>query len=139
MSFIPLPGSEKQGFQATFRHHYSQQGTLQAIPRLSYSKILPNHIPVFQVVRDGQLKELKEMLMLGEVSLRDHDQFSASLLFVSPSPCRLPYLFEMLTLASMWVFSWKSADFYFNIAQMSTLSLLTNSKATPTEATHLHL
>jgi len=32
------------------------------------------------VVRDGQLEELKEMLMLGEVSLRDHDEFGASLL-----------------------------------------------------------
>ena len=32
------------------------------------------------MVRDGQLEELKEMLMLGEVSLRDHDEFGASLL-----------------------------------------------------------
>jgi hypothetical protein len=73
----------EQGFQATFRHSYSDQGSYHAVPWLCVNNIIPNDSLVFEVVQNGELAKFQEMLMRGEASLRDQDERGASLIFVS--------------------------------------------------------
>jgi hypothetical protein len=47
------------------------------------NNVLPAASPVFSIVRNGQLKEFQTLLREGKASLRDQDEFGASLLFVS--------------------------------------------------------
>lgn len=85
ISFTPrLQGrnAEGQGFRAIFRHSHGYQGSHQAIPRLFDYRVIHNNSPVFQVVEKGELSKFQDMLMRGEASLRDQDEYGTPLLFV---------------------------------------------------------
>lgn len=73
-----------QGFEAILRKSHGYQGSYQAVPRLFVNNILPENSPVFRVVRNGELAKFQSMLMRGEASLRDQDEYGAPLLFVGP-------------------------------------------------------
>ncbi|KAI0188663.1 hypothetical protein EV127DRAFT_433990 [Xylaria flabelliformis] len=63
----------------------------ESISSLAVNRVLPASSPVFKVVLSGQLHTLQDMLRRGEASLRDHDEYGASLLFYSiyqPEMCR---------------------------------------------------
>ncbi|KAI0856822.1 ankyrin [Xylaria cubensis] len=65
--------------------------TGESISSLAVNRVLPARSPVFEVVHSGQLHKLQDMLRRGEASLRDHDEYGASLLFYSttrPEMCR---------------------------------------------------
>lgn len=53
-----------------------------SISQITVNRVLPYDSRVFQVIKDGDLRELRRMLGNGEASLRDHDEYGASLLFV---------------------------------------------------------
>ncbi|OTA76188.1 hypothetical protein M434DRAFT_402543 [Hypoxylon sp. CO27-5] len=75
---------------STFQHEI-RRGAVSSISRLAVNRILPWGSRVFRVVEDGDLHELRRMLKNGEASLRDHDEYGASLLFYSvfqPEVCR---------------------------------------------------
>jgi len=63
--------------------------------RLDINRIIPSESIVFHLVREGRLQELREMLQRGEASLRDHDEYGASLLFVSNSASTLRLTVDM--------------------------------------------
>ncbi|KAI1213181.1 ankyrin [Annulohypoxylon truncatum] len=66
-------------------------GAISSISRLSVNRVLPYGSRVFKVVEDGDLRELQRMLQNGKASLRDHDEYGASLLFYSmlqPQMCK---------------------------------------------------
>lgn len=58
-------------------------GDLSSISYLAINPILPLGSKVFQLVKEGRLQELREMIQNGEASLRDCDEEGSSLLFVS--------------------------------------------------------
>jgi len=62
---------------------HTDNGVFSAIPQLLVYNILPAHSPVFSIVREGRLKEFQALLREGKASLRDQDEYGASLLFVS--------------------------------------------------------
>lgn len=87
ISFAPrLQGRtpKGRGFEAILRHSHGYQGSYQAIPRLFVNNILPENSPVFGVVRNGELAKFQDMLIQGEASLRDQDEYGTPLLFVGP-------------------------------------------------------
>lgn len=62
-----------------------------SISQITVNRVLPYDSRVFQVIKDGDLRELRRMLGNGEASLRDHDEYGASLLFYSvtqPKMCK---------------------------------------------------
>ncbi|KAJ1323827.1 hypothetical protein MN608_11079 [Microdochium nivale] len=62
-----------------------------SISSLSVNMIRPASAPVFQTVRNGDLKGLKSLLASGQASIRDQDEFQASLLMYAydqPEICR---------------------------------------------------
>ncbi|GAB1318058.1 hypothetical protein MFIFM68171_08268 [Madurella fahalii] len=73
--------SIQQGFHATTWQYHNRQGTFNVIPRLFINNIIPYGSRVFTLVEEGRITEFREMLRLGQASLRDHDEFGASLLF----------------------------------------------------------
>jgi hypothetical protein len=60
----------------------SNTGAVTSISYLAINPVLPSSSQVFQVVEEGDLQELREMLQNGEASLRDTDEGGRSLLFV---------------------------------------------------------
>ncbi|KAF4445332.1 hypothetical protein F53441_10881 [Fusarium austroafricanum] len=54
--------------------------SIQSIPRISVCRIIADNSPVFTLVKNGQLKELKMLLQEGKATLRDHDEQGMSLL-----------------------------------------------------------
>ncbi|KAK0750314.1 hypothetical protein B0T18DRAFT_124863 [Schizothecium vesticola] len=95
ISFIPrLQGciAKGRGFEAILRKTHGYQGWYHgAIPRLFTNNIIHGNSPVFNVVRKGELAKFHKMLMRGEASLRDQDEYGASLLFyahMQPDMCR---------------------------------------------------
>ncbi|KAI3324204.1 hypothetical protein HD806DRAFT_494427 [Xylariaceae sp. AK1471] len=65
--------------------------SVASISRLMVNRVLPAKSWVFQLVREGRLQELQELLKNGEASLRDHDEYGASLLFYAtqqPEMCK---------------------------------------------------
>lgn len=85
ISFTPrLQGrtAKGRGFEAILRKSHGYQGSYQAIPRLFVNNILPENSPVFRVVRNGELAKFQDMLIRGEASLRDQDEYGTPLLFV---------------------------------------------------------
>lgn len=87
ISFTPrLQGrtAKGRGFEAILRKSHGYQGSYQAIPRLFVNNILPGNSPVFRVVRNGELVKFQDMLIQGEASLRDQDEYGTPLLFVGP-------------------------------------------------------
>lgn len=81
--FVPRSELPRQGFQAIMRQYSDDRGTFNTVPRLLVNNILPLGSRVFSLVRYGRVSEFQEMLRLGTASLRDQDEFGASLLFVS--------------------------------------------------------
>lgn len=61
---------------------YSYEGTFSPIPQLFTYDILPTEYYVFNVVKEGKLEELQALLRESKASLRDQDEFGASLLHV---------------------------------------------------------
>ncbi|KAH7031571.1 ankyrin repeat-containing domain protein [Microdochium trichocladiopsis] len=62
-----------------------------SISSLSVNTIRPAGSPVFQAVRRGDLQAFRLMLSLGEASVRDHDEYGASLLLYAhdqPELCK---------------------------------------------------
>jgi len=65
------------------RSCYHRGSYNESIPRLCVNNVVPNNSWVFQYVRWGEVSVLQGLLRQGRASLRDHDESSASLLFVS--------------------------------------------------------
>lgn len=59
---------------------------ISSISYLALNPVVPSTSRVFQVVAEGNLQALREMLQDGEASLRDTDESGLSLLFVSTPP-----------------------------------------------------
>ncbi|KAH8664540.1 hypothetical protein BX600DRAFT_301390 [Xylariales sp. PMI_506] len=58
---------------------------------IEVNRVIPDDSPVFRLVGEGRLDELRMMLEAGQASLRDHDEHGASLLFYAmeqPHMCR---------------------------------------------------
>lgn len=84
LAFVPSQGQNRQMLLASITQQELFTGNVSSISRLQVSRVLPAGSPVFELVRAGDLQGLKEMLQDGEASLQDHDEYGASLLFVSP-------------------------------------------------------
>ncbi len=80
--YFPGTGQPRQGFQAILRQTSCNQGTFNAVPRLFAYNILPVGSRVFSLVSEGKMTEFQEMLRSETASLRDQDEFGASLLMV---------------------------------------------------------
>lgn len=80
--YFSRPGQPRQGFQAIMRQSSGDRGTFNSIPKLFTYNILPKSSPVFTLVYEGRMAEFQEMLRSGTASLRDQDEFGASLLMV---------------------------------------------------------
>ena len=87
ISFIP---SKRQALQQmvriTSRQSFRGDGVLSSIPILEVNRVLPAESPVFSIVREGRLDDFIALLRNGRASLKDHDEYGASLLHVSPPP-----------------------------------------------------
>ncbi len=57
--------------------------TIGSMSYLEVCRVQPAGSPIFRLVREGRLQELRKMLQRGKASLRDHDENGRSLLFVS--------------------------------------------------------
>ena len=55
-------------------------------PIFSINNVLKAGSKVFRVVFNGDVEELKRMFEEGEASIRDHDEYGASLLHVRKNP-----------------------------------------------------
>ncbi|KAK4198562.1 hypothetical protein QBC40DRAFT_159144, partial [Triangularia verruculosa] len=90
--FIPtMTGHVRESFHAVLRQIHHGDGTSSSIPNMSMYNVLPWNSRVFSVVEQGRLAELREMLRLGEASLRDQDEYGTPLLFYgneNPEMCR---------------------------------------------------
>jgi len=85
IQYLPRLESSRRGngFHAVTHQRHDRRGTYSAIPTLSINNILPFGSLVFTLVEQGRMTEFLEMLRSGKASLRDHDEYGASLLFVS--------------------------------------------------------
>lgn len=82
VSFLPADlKSFRMIVASTFYEAFSD--TSSCISHLVVNRVVPAGSRVFDVVRQGQLQELLEMIQRGEASLKDHDEYGASLLMVS--------------------------------------------------------
>jgi hypothetical protein len=91
ISFHPASRCPSQAFQLATRQRHEYRGTYYDMTRISVANVLPIDSPVFTLVEQGRLAEFKEMLMRGEASLRDQDEFGTPLLFYAntqPDICR---------------------------------------------------
>jgi len=82
VTFLPTDG-QRCMFAVSVQNQRLPTGIFATIPRFSANNVLPAKSTVFRLVLEGRLREFKEMLQDGRASLRDHDQYGASLLFVS--------------------------------------------------------
>ena len=84
----------RQILKITTRRSDEGHGVFLSIPVLWVNNVVPADSPVFSVVKEGRLEEFMELLQDGRASLRDHDEYGASLLHVSiffvywPMSCR---------------------------------------------------
>ena len=83
VSFLPNDAGKFHMLVASTLQQEISRCSVYSISRLCVNRVLPADSYVFDVVREGQLDELKRMLREGEASIRDHDEYGASLLFVS--------------------------------------------------------
>ncbi|KAI0531906.1 ankyrin [Xylaria digitata] len=83
MSFLPKDRREFSMLVASTIRRWDFGNAVQSISSLAVNRVLPATAPVFDVIRNGRLRELQAMLRRGEASLRDHDEYGASLLFYS--------------------------------------------------------
>lgn len=60
---------------------------LQSIPEMCFNPTLRNSSPVFRIVRQGRIDELRTMLADGTISVRVHDEDGRGLLYVRGMMC----------------------------------------------------
>ncbi len=83
VSLVPGRSQARHAIRLDIRQAHSHDGFYSAIPHLLVYNVLPADSPVFSIVRDGRLREFQALLRDGKASLRDQDEYGASLLFVS--------------------------------------------------------
>lgn len=71
--------------QLTSRQSPNQRGIFSAIPNLAINNVLQANAPVFTTIRKGRFDEFQMLLRDGRASVRDHDEYGASLLQVNYS------------------------------------------------------
>lgn len=79
MSFMPKRSTSNKMFTLSVQ----SRGRTSSIPRFSVNFIRPVGSPVFELVLEGRVEEFLQMLQSGTASVRDHDEYGASLLHVS--------------------------------------------------------
>ncbi|KAI1500270.1 hypothetical protein F5X99DRAFT_387019 [Biscogniauxia marginata] len=90
VTFIPKNNQRFHMFIASALQRELFEG-VASVSRLMVNRVLPAGSLVFELVREGKLQELQEMLKNGDASLRDHDEYGASLLSYSmqqPEMCK---------------------------------------------------
>ena len=86
VSFIPTKQQRvQQMFRITSHQSYGHSSVVSSFPMLNVNRVLPASAPVFSIVKEGRLHEFKELLRSNRASIRDHDEYGASLLHVSLS------------------------------------------------------
>ncbi|KAI8719634.1 hypothetical protein NCS52_00744600 [Fusarium sp. LHS14.1] len=91
VAFLPGKGQSRHMLLASLTRQELFTNSMTCISRLQINRVLPVGPLVFELVREGDLEELKEMLQDGEASLQDHDEYGASLLLYSitqPKVCK---------------------------------------------------
>ena len=84
--FIPTKQQRaQQMFRITSHQSYGYTSVVSSIPMLDVNRVLPASAPVFSIVQEGRLHEFKALLRSNRASIRDHDEYGASLLHVSLS------------------------------------------------------
>ena len=83
VSLILGHSQARHAIKVHIRQTYRDDGIFSGIPHLSVHNVLPMDSPVFEIVSQGRLREFQVLLQEGKVSLRDQDEYGASLLFVS--------------------------------------------------------
>lgn len=83
VQFKPSQPGQNAMILASFNQQTSSDGFLSLTPSLSFSMMLPNNSPVFQLIEEGNLDGLIDMFSHGEASLRDRDEAGIPLLHVS--------------------------------------------------------
>ncbi|KAI0478682.1 hypothetical protein GGR56DRAFT_334277 [Xylariaceae sp. FL0804] len=73
LTFLPTDPKKCHMLVATIFQEESSMRGVSSISRLMVNRVLPAGSPVFELVREGRLRELQEMMHRGEASLRDHD------------------------------------------------------------------
>ncbi|KAI0857819.1 ankyrin repeat-containing domain protein [Xylaria cubensis] len=81
LSFIPQDPRQFAMIVASATQKRTAKESITPISRLAVNRVLPLGSRVFTVVRNGRLQELQAMLREGKATLRDHDEYGASLLF----------------------------------------------------------
>ncbi|RSL60928.1 hypothetical protein CEP53_005296 [Fusarium sp. AF-6] len=83
LAFLPGQGQHGHMLLASLTQQELLTDSVSSISRLQVHRVLPAGSLVFELVRRGDIQGLKEMLQDGKASLRDHDEYGASLLFSS--------------------------------------------------------
>ena len=83
VSLVSRRREARHGVKISIRQTHGYGGVFLSIPHLLIHNVLPASAPVFSIVREGRLDEFKALLQEGKASLRDHDEYGGSLLFVS--------------------------------------------------------
>ena len=89
VSLVAAHFQARRAIKLRVRQTYNYDGLFSAIPDLMVYNVLPANSPVFDIVREGRLQEFQALLRDGKASLRDQDEYGASLLFVSGLSGRL--------------------------------------------------
>ncbi|KAL8354273.1 hypothetical protein RB601_003907 [Gaeumannomyces tritici] len=84
LTFLPHNSSEFKILVASTLQRHMPGGAILSISRLEVNRVLPASSEVFRVVKEGRLEDFKTMLYTGSASIRDHDEYGASLLFSTP-------------------------------------------------------
>lgn len=71
-------------FKTSLYQRKMAQGSFASIPHFVVNPIVPVGSPIFDVVKKGSVRDLERLIWDGKASLRDHDEYGASLLHVSP-------------------------------------------------------
>ena len=70
-------------FRITSHQSYGHTSVVSSIPMLNVNRVLPASAPVFSIVQEGRLHEFKALLRDRKATIRDYDEYGASLLHVS--------------------------------------------------------
>ncbi|KAI0455707.1 ankyrin repeat-containing domain protein [Xylaria acuta] len=81
LSFIPRDPRQFAMIVASATQRRTAKESITPISRLAVNRVLPVGSRVFTIVKNGRLQELQAMLQEGKATLRDHDEYGASLLF----------------------------------------------------------
>jgi hypothetical protein len=85
ISILPRTKQRQMQIRASFFQHMTQNGAYSFAPTISFHAVIPNDSKVFQLIEDGDLDGLKQMLQDGLASLTDCDTNGRSLLGVRDS------------------------------------------------------